>query len=359
MQPRLSEVLDYAERERISLLDLISPLAPDQWGARAAAGGWSVSQVVGHLHLVEDSSVRALFRSFRTARDAGLAQEAATDSQLHSLDWSRLSEVVKPVQAPPFTTLSDEPTPAVLLERLRHSRDGLRKWSAEADGFALGEVSFPHPALGTLNLYQWVLMIGQHERRHITQIERILEGYRSAARFTNSAAGAIAAGPAYTAALLDQLGDRDPLIVWAELPDAVERLVASVSPTDAVKPEADGKWSIVQVLSHLVDSEFVYGYRLRKIVAEDSPQILGYDQDRWAARLHYHEDTLADLCIELRVARGRNLRFVSRLTAEERSRAGMHNERGPESVWHIVKLLAAHDLVHRNQIARIKRTLGL
>ena len=359
MQPRLQEVLDYAERTRLTLVDMISPLSPDQWEARAATGGWSVRDIVGHLHLVEDSSVRALFRSFRTARDGGLVKEADVESVLRSLDWSRLWEVVKPVQAPPFTTPSDEPTPAVLLERLRHSREGLRKWTAEADGFALASVSFPHPALGTLNLYQWVLMIGQHERRHLTQIELILAGHQSAPTFTNSAANAKAAGATYTAALLDRLGDRDPLSVWAELPDAVERLVEPVSPTDALRPESEGKWSIAQVVSHLVDSELVYGYRVRKIVAEDFPHISGYDQDRWATRLHYDQDSLADLCLELRVLRGRNLRFVRRLSEEERARAGLHNERGPESVWHIVKLLAAHDLVHRNQIARIKRTLGL
>jgi uncharacterized damage-inducible protein DinB len=359
MQPRLFEVLEFAERARLALLDLISPLASDQWEARGATGGWRVREVVGHLHLVEDSSVRALFRAFRTARDADLASETKSESVLSSLDWSRLSEVVQPVHAPPFTTPSDEPTAAVLLTRLEHSRAGLRKWAAEADGFALAAVTFPHPALGKLNLYQWVLMIGQHERRHITQIERILASHQTVQRFTNSAAGAKAAGAEYTAALLDQLGERDPLAVWAELADAVDRLTANVSPADAVRPEADGKWSIVQVVSHLVDSEIVYAYRIRKIVAEDSPQILGYDQDRWAARLHYHQEALPDLCAELRVLRARNLRFIRRLSSEEQARTGLHNERGPESVWHIVKLLAAHDMVHRNQIARIKRALGL
>jgi hypothetical protein len=59
------------------------------------------------------------------------------------------------------------------------------------------------------------------------------------------------------------------------------------------------------------------------------------------------------------VLRGRNLRFVSRLSPAERERVGLHSERGPESVWHLVTLLAAHDLLHRRQIRRIRHALGV
>jgi uncharacterized damage-inducible protein DinB len=174
MHPRLRELLDYTELARADLLGLVEPLAGDQWDARAPDGGWSVREVVAHLQLVESGSVRALFRSFRTARDAGLGPEQETTSLLSSLDWSRLPEVVRPLVAPDFTTPSGEHPPAALIEGLATARAGLRSWAAEADGYALAEVTFPHPRLGTLNLYQWVLMIGQHERRHIGQIRRIL-----------------------------------------------------------------------------------------------------------------------------------------------------------------------------------------
>jgi uncharacterized damage-inducible protein DinB len=177
--------------------------------------------------------------------------------------------------------------------------------------------------------------------------------------FTNPASDSKAAGAAYTAALIEALGSRDPLVVWRELAPAVDALTADVSDTDARRPEREGKWSIVQVVSHLVDSETVYGYRMRRIVAEDTPPILGYDQDAWANRLGYEREPLDDLRRELAVARARNLRFVERLTPAELQRYGVHNERGNESVAHIVKLLAAHDLVHRAQLARIRRAIGL
>ena len=174
MHPRLQELLAYTEEARAELLDLLASLTREEWEARASSGGWSVRQVVAHLQLVESGSVRALFRSFRTARDGGLGSERETASLLSSLDWSRLSEVVTPVVAPSFTTPAGDEPAAALLEGLAAARAGLRQWSAEADGYALTEVTFPHPRLGALNLYQWVLMIGQHERRHIAQIRRIL-----------------------------------------------------------------------------------------------------------------------------------------------------------------------------------------
>lgn len=178
-------------------------------------------------------------------------------------------------------------------------------------------------------------------------------------QFANPAGAARDAGAAYTAALLELLGNREPLAVWAELPEAIDKLTADVTAADAVRPEADGKWSIAQVVSHLVDTEVVYAYRVRLIVAQESPPIAGYDQDLWAKRLHYQEESLDDLRAELRALRGRNLRFVRRLSSAERERVGLHDERGPESVSHILKMLAAHDLLHRAQIVRVRKAIGL
>ena len=73
--------------------------------------------------------------------------------------------------------------------------------------------------------------------------------------------------------------------------------------------------------------------------------------------LRYAEAPLDDTLAELRALRGRNLRLFRALGEEELDRYGIHAERGRESVRHIRALIAAHDLVHRNQIERIKRAL--
>ena len=178
------------------------------------------------------------------------------------------------------------------------------------------------------------------------------------ATFSNPAGAAKEAAERYTRALLDLLGDRDPIAVQSELSASVERAVAGLTDAQLRQPEKPGKWSIIEVVQHLADSEIVYGYRIRMILASDTPNIEGYDQDAWAQRLRYIETALPDALAQIRVLRGRSLHLLRGLRPEEWERAGMHSERGRESVRHITKLLAAHDLVHLRQIERIKSVIG-
>jgi uncharacterized damage-inducible protein DinB len=178
-------------------------------------------------------------------------------------------------------------------------------------------------------------------------------------RFTNPAGSAREAAADYINALLELLGDRDPYEVWEESPAEVARLTQGISDTDARREEREGKWSVAQIVQHLVDTELVYGYRMRMIVAHDQPDITGYDQDLWATRLRYNEEPLSVGLEDLRVFRERNLRFVRRLGKHELDRWGQHTERGRESIRHLIRTIAAHDLLHRAQLSRVISTLGL
>ena len=57
---------------------------------------------------------------------------------------------------------------------LASSREGLRHAMAEAEGWALEKVVALHPRLGTIDMYQWLLFLGHHERRHLAQLERTI-----------------------------------------------------------------------------------------------------------------------------------------------------------------------------------------
>lgn len=177
-------------------------------------------------------------------------------------------------------------------------------------------------------------------------------------RFSNPAAGASGAAAAYVAALVELVGDHEPLAVMDELAAELRRLTADLDAAELATPEAPGKWSVVEVVQHLADTEIVYGYRLRSTVAEDRPALAGYDQDAWASRLRYREVHLDDALDQLDALRRANLRWLRTLSHQERQRIGVHSERGEESVDHGLMLLVGHDLVHRRQIARIRRALG-
>jgi uncharacterized damage-inducible protein DinB len=177
-------------------------------------------------------------------------------------------------------------------------------------------------------------------------------------RFANPANDTPAGTSAYVTALLDLLGDRDPLAVVGEMVPALERALAGVDEELLRRPEREGKWSVSEVVAHLADSELVWGYRLRRVLADERPTLTGYDQDGWAARLRYRDARLADSLALFSALRAGNLRLLRAASAEDLQRVGLHSERGEETVQRMLELYAAHDLVHRNQIERIKAAVG-
>jgi hypothetical protein len=153
------------------------------------------------------------------------------------------------------------------------------------------------------------------------------------------------------------IGSRDPLAVMAELIPWLDDRVGGGAESMLRKPEMPGKWSVVQVIQHLADSDLVMGYRIRMILTQDRPPLPGYDQDRWARELQYDQVPLTLALDQLRGLRAANLHLWASLTPQQLHRVGLHAERGPESIEHLLRLLGAHDLVHRRQIDRILSSL--
>jgi DinB family protein len=106
---------------------------------------------------------------------------------------------------------------------------------------------------------------------------------------------------------------------------------------------------VLGCLAHIVDAELISSARYRWIVAHDVPDIVGYDQALWVARLHGAADDPADLIALFEALRGSNLSMWARSTPEQRGRIGMHRERGPESYDLTFRLLAGHDRIHMAQ----------
>jgi uncharacterized damage-inducible protein DinB len=171
--------------------------------------------------------------------------------------------------------------------------------------------------------------------------------------FSNPASSAPEAAQQYVAAVLNLLADRDPMAVLAETASSLRRTLTGLSPDAVRRPEAPGKWSIGEVLAHLADSELVWGYRLRMVLAQERPALAGYDQDLWAERFRYRESDPAEAIERFAVLRRANLRLLERASAADLQRVAVHAERGEESVAHMVRLYAGHDVLHLSQIERI------
>ena len=172
--------------------------------------------------------------------------------------------------------------------------------------------------------------------------------------FSNPAGEAANATAQYVKALLDVAGDGDPLPRMTTAPDRVAEAIRGLSATQLQTPEREGKWCIAEVLGHLADTDLVAGFRFRMALAHDTPDIPGYDQDLWCKRLQYKDIPAEDSLAQLRILRDANMKMFARLPIESRQRVGIHSERGHETVEHMIRLIAGHDVVHLRQIERIR-----
>ncbi len=171
--------------------------------------------------------------------------------------------------------------------------------------------------------------------------------------FTNPAYGVRATSEAYVKALLALLADRDPIDVLRDTPVTLRRRIENLSPEELQRPERPGKWSAAEVVQHLADSDLVWAYRLRMVLAQERPELSGYDQDRWARRFRYGDRPVTQAIDQFVFLRTMNLGLIEDLQPDDLVRVAVHRERGEESVALMLRLYAGHDLVHLNQLDRI------
>ena len=176
--------------------------------------------------------------------------------------------------------------------------------------------------------------------------------------FSNPQGRAADAAHAYVKAILDVLGDEDPLALLSTFPMKLAGVTKGLSDEQLRRPEREGKWSIVEVVKHIADAELVSSFRFRIVLAQDRPRITGFDQDAWASRLRYRAVDLQKTLELQRVVREANVDLLRSLSPEQFQRAGIHEERGEESVELLMKLMAGHDLVHLRQIERIRAAVA-
>src|SRR4051812_36883073 len=118
-----------------------------------------------------------------------------------------------------------------------------------------------------------------------------------------------------------------------------------------------GKWSAREIVQHLADSEMNSAIRLRKLLTEDDPQIQGYDQADYAARLRYNERDIAPALDALRGARATTGQLLDAMTDADWSRAGTHSESGRYATEDWLRIYAAHAHNHAAQIRRLREAL--
>ena len=121
---------------------------------------------------------------------------------------------------------------------------------------------------------------------------------------------------------------------------------------NALDEAKDGGWTPRQIVHHLADGELTSAVRLRRLLAEDAPEIVGYDQDAYADALDYAGLPVEPALRAVEAARAATSELLDRLTDEQWARAGRHTEVGPYGVETWLEIYAAHPHDHADQIRR-------
>ena len=148
--------------------------------------------------------------------------------------------------------------------------------------------------------------------------------------------------------------DRQDLIRrYAEGPALLKAALERVPPEALQWRPAPGKWSVHEVIVHCADSEVNAHMRLRFLLAEADPVIMGYDQDRWATVLDYHSRPLEPALAAVEAVRANTVPLLRSLPEEAWGRQGRHTEySAPFTVAKWLAIYGEHLEVHARQIER-------
>ncbi len=157
----------------------------------------------------------------------------------------------------------------------------------------------------------------------------------------------------YTARILGNVEGKDALKILKSTPKKIKMLIKGVKRKVLHKKPQPNKWSIAEIIAHLAETELVLGWRYRSIAANPGVVIQSFEQNDWAKNSQYEKSDITEMLELYSVLRNANLKFLTGLSKVKYENFGMHQERGKETIAHIVNLEAGHDLNHLNQIEKI------
>jgi uncharacterized damage-inducible protein DinB len=142
-------------------------------------------------------------------------------------------------------------------------------------------------------------------------------------------------------------------------PQLLRHAVSGMSREHLQAHPVAGKWSTLEVVCHVADFEPIIADRMKRVIAEDKPQLLGADENRFAASLAYHHRDVEEELTIIERTREQMARILRTLSPEAFQRVGVHNERGPQTLEKLVTTAINHIPHHVRFIEDKRKALGL
>jgi uncharacterized damage-inducible protein DinB len=181
MHSRLSELFEFLDQRHVELLAAIALVSPAKHDESPQPGAWSVAEIVEHLGLIERRLTQLFGKLISEARMRDTPAEQETSSILRAFDASRFVDRTRKIVTAEATRPAGAMKVDAGIRALEEARKELKNTVLQGDGLALGTLTHTHPALGTMNLYEWIAFVGAHTVRHTLQIREIERAFSSEA----------------------------------------------------------------------------------------------------------------------------------------------------------------------------------
>ncbi|MGI9036463.1 MAG: DinB family protein [Pyrinomonadaceae bacterium] len=169
----VGEIFELIDQAGEKLKQRVSNLTEEQANARTGGEGWSIAEIVEHVGMVAGGAIQITGKLLAQAENEGAKFDGSFNPPL-SFAEQVASIQDKKLEAPERVRPQSKQTIAESLAKLDASHRALAMLRPRIETIDASNAKFPHPFLGNLNLYQWLVVAGMHERRHLQQIERIL-----------------------------------------------------------------------------------------------------------------------------------------------------------------------------------------
>ncbi len=153
--------------------------------------------------------------------------------------------------------------------------------------------------------------------------------------------------------------DREEIIAaLRRVPDDVDAVCRGLSDEAMRRRPAGDAWSLLEIVCHLRDGVSEEGTRVRRLVEEDNPALVPYDQEAWAIERRYREDDPLRALTALRAFWTGLAYQLENLSGEQWERAGIHPETGPVTVRSRAERQVQHARDHLSQMREVRTAVG-
>jgi uncharacterized damage-inducible protein DinB len=152
--------------------------------------------------------------------------------------------------------------------------------------------------------------------------------------------------------------DRSLIDQYEKGGDDLRMAVRGLQRDDLLAYPVPGSWSIQEIVIHLVDSDLILADRMKRIIAEDNPTLIGFDETKFARNLHYNEQSADDAVTIFGLNRRNFARVLRKVPESAFDRIGTHNERGPLTLAAMLAMCVNHLKHHMEFIVSKREKLG-